>query len=380
MKILHLINSIGDGGAETQVKNYVLNLDETKFKCAILSENIDLSSANADILLRSSVPIYSPFVPKMNIFCKIIQRIQRLLIPKNRRTAYMNWYIQHFIRFYKPDIIHAHLQMLRYLLPLTDRLMGVKIFYRCASEPSRFFNYDTELASMEYDAAKYLIKNNGLQMIALHSEMRDALNALFGIKNTLIIHNIIDLKKFQPSSSVDKNEIRQQLGIPFDAFVIGHNGRIDVVKNHQFLIDVFDYVAKVNPKAYLMMIGYGDFTDVIAKIDAYGLSKRYLRLKGRKDVNDLLKAMDVFVFPSLFEGMPNALIEAQAAGLKCIASSGITNEAIISSKTIQMDLKAGAKAWADKIIADEFEGTPQSDIQSFEISNVLKQVENLYLS
>lgn len=109
MKILHLINSIGDGGAETQVKNYVLNLDETKFKCAILSENIDLSSANADILLRSSVPIYSPFVPKMNIFCKIIQRIQRLLIPKNRRTAYMNWYIQHFIRFYKPDIIHAHL-------------------------------------------------------------------------------------------------------------------------------------------------------------------------------------------------------------------------------------------------------------------------------
>lgn len=258
--------------------------------------------------------------------------------------------------------------------------MGVKIFYRCASEPSRFFNYDTELASMEYDAAKYLIKNNGLQMIALHSEMRDALNALFGIKNTLIIHNIIDLKKFQPSSSVDKNEIRQQLGIPFDAFVIGHNGRIDVVKNHQFLIDVFDYVAKVNTKAYLMMIGYGDFTDVIAKIDAYGLSKRYLRLKGRKDVNDLLKAMDVFVFPSLFEGMPNALIEAQAAGLKCIASSGITNEAIISSKTIQMDLKAGAKAWADKIIADEFEGTPQSDIQSFEISNVLKQVENLYLS
>lgn len=87
MKILHLINSIGDGGAETQVKNYVLNLDETKFKCAILSENIDLSSANADILLRSSVPIYSPFVPKMNIFCKIIQRIQRLLIPKKQKNG-----------------------------------------------------------------------------------------------------------------------------------------------------------------------------------------------------------------------------------------------------------------------------------------------------
>ena len=191
---------------------------------------------------------------------------------------------------------------------------------------------------------------------------------------------MLDLEKFQPASSTDKEQIRTQLGIPKDAFVLGHTGRCFYIKNQSFLVDVFYHVALHNPNAYLLMIGYGDFSEIVDKINNYGLTNRYLILSARTDVNVLLRAMDVFVFPSLLEGMPNALIEAQASGLKCIASSAITKEAIVSQKAIQMDLDDGAEAWAEKILNNMFDGIPQSDIKSFEVSNVIQEVEQLYNS
>ena len=126
------------------------------------------------------------------------------------------------------------------------------------------------------------------------------------------------------------------------------------------------------------MIGSGDFSDVISKLEHYGLKTQYQILSNRSDVHTLLQAMDVFVFPSLLEGMPGALVEAQAAGLKCIASSAITDEAIVSTHAIQMDLADGAQAWADIILNDEFNGKPISSLDSFELKNVLKEVEQLY--
>ena len=380
IKVIQLINSIADGGAETQLKNYMLNLDNSKFKCIILSETIDITSANANILFGHKVPIYTPFVPKRNFICKVLNRLQRTVIPVDKRDKYDFWYIQKRILSLKPDIIHVHMKMLHYIVPIADKLQGVKIFYRCASTPDRYFNYNTIIDSAEFDAAKYLLKHNGLQFIALHSQMRNALNALFGISNTLIIHNVIDLEKFQPASSTDKEQIRTQLGIPKDAFVLGHTGRCFYIKNQSFLVDVFYHVALHNPNAYLLMIGYGDFSEIVDKINNYGLTNRYLILSARTDVNVLLRAMDVFVFPSLLEGMPNALIEAQASGLKCIASSAITKEAIVSQKAIQMDLDDGAEAWAEKILNNMFDGIPQSDIKSFEVSNVIQEVEQLYNS
>ena len=380
VKVIQLINSIADGGSETQLKNYMLNLDYSKFRCVALAETVDITSANANILFGHKVPIYTPFIPKRNLACKVLNRLQRLVIPSDKREKYSSLYIQKRILSFKPDIIHVHMKMLHYLLPIADKLQGVKIFYRCASTPERYFNYDTEIDSAEFDAAKYLLQHNGLQFIALHTQMRDALNSMFGISNTMIIHNVINLEKFKTASTNEKEQIRAQLGIPKDAFVLGHTGRCFYIKNQSFLVDVFYHVAKHNPNAYLLMIGGGDFGAVVNKINNYGLAERYLILSARKDVNVLLRAMDVFVFPSLLEGMPNALIEAQASGLKCIASSSITSEAIVSSKAIQMDLEDGAEAWADAILKDKFDWNPKSDIATFELSRIMNEVEQLYMA
>lgn len=378
VRVIQLIENISDGGSETQLKNYMLHLDKSKFSCILLTKSIDSASANARVLFDHHAPIYSAMIAKCNLFCKVLNKIQRTLIPFEEREKYIQWYIQKKILSYKPDVIHVHLKMLHYLLPIADRLQGVKIFYRCASKPERYFNNENELDRSELEAAQYLIANNNLQMIALHNQMRDAINELFGISNTIVVHNVFDLSKFRNQSLKIKQEVRKQLGIPLDALVIGHVGRCFYIKNQSFLVEVFKKVADVNAKAYLLMIGSGDFSDVILKIERYELKKQYQILSNRSDVHMLLHAMDVFVFPSLLEGMPGALIEAQAAGLKCIASSAITDEAIVSTHAIQMDLADGAQAWADIILNDEFNGKPISSLDSFELKNVLKEVEQLY--
>ena len=380
LRVIQLIDEIADGGAETQLKNYMLHLDKSKFDTIILAKWVDEASANAGMLLENNIPISSAMIIKRNLWCKILNKLQRIFIPDRIREEYYLWYVKHHILSFKPDVIHVHLKMLHYLVPIADKLHGVKIFYRCASKPERYFNYENTLDASNMAAAQYLLKNNSLQMIALHSQMRVALNGLFEISNTKIIHNVFDLDKFIKKPSKTICEIRAQLGIPENAFVIGHVGRCFYIKNQSFLVDVFHYVYEANHNAYLLMIGGGDFQEIEEKIRAYGLGDRYKILTARNDVNELLHAMDVFVFPSLLEGMPGALIEAQAAGLKCIASSAITNEAIVSDKAIQMDLESGAEAWAKKIVNDEFNGVPQTDLMSFEVSNVMKEVEQLYLT
>jgi len=379
IKVIELINGVVDGGAETIVKDYMLHLDKKIFRSVVLACYVNLDSANAKRMYQNNVHIYTPFKSKRNILCKIINKLQRIIIPQQKREAYYTWYIQKFIMVFKPDVIHVHMSMLHYLVPIADKLKRVKIFYTCHSLPERYFNYQSEIGSVQYNAAKYLIKNNQLQLIALHSEMQQTLNTMFGVDNTIVLNNLFDIRKFQDVSK-SKNQIRQQIRVPCDAFVIGHVGRFFYIKNQMFLIDVFKDVAKKKSNAYLLMIGDGESAEEEKKLASYGLQNRYTILRNRCDVNELLHAMDVFVFPSLLEGMPGALIEAQAAGLKCIASSAITSEAIVSNMAILMDLEAGAEKWAERILNNEFNGKPKTDLMSFDVHHVMKQIEQLYLS
>lgn len=378
-KILHLISEISDGGAETQLKTNLLNIDKSRFSCSVLMEYAVHTSANIRILQDNKVPMYSAYAIQTSYIGRAINKLQRILIPASKRERFIQWFMKWHILLLKPDVIHVHLQTLKYLVPIVDKLKGIKLYYRCASKPERYFDTKNEMYRKEFEAAKYLLAHSDLQMIALHKEMQESLNRIFGINNTIVIHNAFDIQKFA-NAQISKVQMRKQIGIPQDAFVLGHVGRFYYIKNQEFLVDVFNDVTKETPNAYLLMIGHGNSEDVENKLRAYGLSDRYKILSDRDDVHLLLHAMDVFVFPSLLEGMPGALIEAQAANLKCIASSSITSEAIVTSKAIQMDLDAGAQAWADKIINDEFDGEPESDIMSFDVKNVMHTVEQLYMA
>ena len=145
----------------------------------------------------------------------------------------------------------------------------------------------------------------------------------------IILHNAIPFEKYKFDENV-RIEQRKELGIE-DKFVIGHVGRLTKQKNHKFLLKIFKKVKEQEKNAILLLIGKGELKEEIEEIiNNYGL-KDSVKLLGVKDnVNELMMAMDVYAFPSLYEGLPNTVVEAQATDLKCVISNKITKEVNIT--------------------------------------------------
>ena len=164
-----------------------------------------------------------------------------------------------------------------------------------------------------------------------------------------IIHNAIETEKYA-YDSVTRKQIRETYNLE-NRYVIGHVGRFQFQKNHEFLIDIFYEYLKLDSRAVLMLVGQGEEEDAIRqKVMNLGIEKSVLFMGVRTDVNRLLQAMDVFLLPSRFEGLPLVLIEAQTAGLKCFASKDVITEAADLTGNVEfISLKEDADIWAGKI-------------------------------
>jgi glycosyltransferase involved in cell wall biosynthesis len=165
----------------------------------------------------------------------------------------------------------------------------------------------------------------------------------------VIFKNAIALDHFLFNQSI-RTQTRKEFKIQ-NKLVLGHIGRFSYQKNHKFLIDIFNEVCKIHPDAVLMLVGKGELEeDIKRQIKNYGLIDKVIFTGIRSDVANLLMAMDLFVFPSFFEGMPNVVIEAQATGLPCLISNQITREANITGLVNYLSITEHPKLWAEKII------------------------------
>ena len=205
-----------------------------------------------------------------------------------------------------------------------------------------------------YNYMKYLVRK--YSSIGIAASNQSAIS-LFGQKwktdhRCQVVHCGIDVDLF--NKSVDQSSIRRKLGIPSNSFVVGHVGRFSKEKNHLFIIDVFAEIIKKNPSVRLLLVGDGKYLPNIKKLSTTKRLCNNIILTGsRNDIVELmLGAMDVFLFPSLWEGLGLAIVEAQAAGLPCIISEHIPYEAEIVPQLIyRVPLSKRAKEWA-KIIID----------------------------
>ena len=140
----------------------------------------------------------------------------------------------------------------------------------------------------------------------------------------IILNNGLNIQFYKYNEKIREKK-RNELNIKKDEFLIGHVGRMVKQKNHFFLIDVFEKYLILNNKSKLLLIGDGELRQqIIDYITDKGLNDKVIMLGVRSDTNELYQAMDCFVFPSLYEGMPNTVIEAQTSGLNCIISNTIT--------------------------------------------------------
>lgn len=163
-----------------------------------------------------------------------------------------------------------------------------------------------------------------------------------------ILPNAIDPERFKYNEAA-RNEIRKKYGIAEDDFVIGHVGRFYPQKNHDFLIDVFSEVHKQDSNAKLLLLGDGPLQDGIRqKVETLGLAKSAIFAGLQKEPAPFYSAMDVFAFPSLWEGLPLTLVEAQYSGLPCVVSKNVTKEVVASLNIKHLHLQE--KMWIESLL------------------------------
>ncbi len=367
MKVMHFIHGLNTGGAETLVKNYALLLDNNKFEVVILCFNHYKDSPYEKILEDNRIRViyasdYMKLYGKKGLIFKIINHIQLYFV------------IKMIIHKENPDILHTHLQINKYV-KFARPSKDTKIFYTLHGELQRYREND----SKDFRVVKWLIKNYNMKIICLHKEMQEEVNSFLNTENTIVLNNGVDLSKFKNVKS--RVQIQEELKIPENSFVIGHVGRFSKVKNHDFLVEVFKKIHDTNNNAFLLMIGDGEEKEIIIKkLNSYNLNNNYLILSNRKDIPDLLNAMDIFIFPSISEGLGIALIEAQEAHLPCVVSENIPDGAIISNLVTKISLNVSPNRWADMILNTKSPQKIELNDQNWDIKKIIKKLEKLYLS
>ena len=198
-----------------------------------------------------------------------------------------------------------------------------------------------------------------------------------------VLKNAIDTSKIYYSTSI-REEKRKELRVQ-DNLVIGHIGRFSIQKNHEFLIEIFNEIYKLNNKAILLLIGSGELEEKIReKVKELNLQENVKFLGIRNDINGLLNAMDLFLLPSFFEGLPVVGVEAQATGLPVVSSDRITKELPIDKLSFYYSLDLNANEWAKNIlnILNNFEriNTTNEILQAgYDVKSAANLMQRYYL-
>jgi len=217
---------------------------------------------------------------------------------------------------------------------------------------------------------------------------RDAGIYFFGKKNWddrgLVIHNAIETKTFRYDPAV-RERMREQYGIA-GKVVLGHVGRFNVQKNHERLLTIFSSFLKIQPDAVLVLIGEGELEPKVKEqAQALGITDKILFAGLQSNVNEWYQMMDLFLMPSLFEGLPVVGVEAQTSGLPCIFSDAVPDEVLLSKQAVQVPLASSDEAWAEKIqqlLGKEFDRAEGEEIvrrAGYDISTEAVRLQELYL-
>lgn len=242
------------------------------------------------------------------------------------------------------SVVHAHILENCGFVLAAARNAGINI--RIAHSHLAQTSFDIKYPFRKY--GKYILKNcHATKYLACGN---DAGKYLFDEQQFTVLPNAVDTTLFSFNKMIREMK-RKELGLEEQCFVLGNVARFHPVKNQIYLIDIFDSLLKEREDAVLILVGVGPEQDAVReKVKLLGLESKVLFLNVRTDVNELLQAMDVFVFPSKLEGLPLSLVEAQATGLPCYLSDRVATETAITDLVEFIPLDAGPEIWASHIL------------------------------
>lgn len=321
-RVLQIVTSMDKGGAETMIMNHYRALDRNIVQFDFLVHRQHKGAYDEEILNMGGRIFHAPAIRPWSYL------------------KYFGW-LKEFFDEYGTEFIavHGHIQENSGFALKYAKLCGIK--HRIAS---------SHIANLGFDY-KYPFRKFGKIWTHKYANVYlgcgpEAGRYLFGNRKFDIFNNAIDSKLFTFNNSVRLKK-RKELSISDDCFVLGSVARFCPQKNHEFMIKIFKEILKLNPNSILLLIGAGPLHDpIVSKAKELGIASQIRFLGLRSDINEVLQAFDVFLMPSLFEGLPVSLIEAQAAGLPIVLSDSIDKSTDITGLLDFVSLKEPADKWA----------------------------------
>lgn len=372
IRILNIVGEMSPGGIETLIMNIYRNIDRNKVQFDFMQHSPSYEGSFNDEIEQAGGRIY-----KMPV------------IKTLDHTYYWKFfdYISALKKFFKehPEyhVIHGHMTNTAALyMPIAKKYGKVK----CCIAHSHLTQARPGLAGKVTNILHKPVPKIATDYFAC-SEM--AAHWIFHEKDinqgkVKVIKNGVDPKRFH--YDVDKaNKIKKDLGVE-GKFVIGNVARFKEEKNHTFQIDIINEIVKQKKDAVLMLVGDGELRPIIEKkVKNLGLENNVKFMGIRSDVPDLMLAMDLFLLPSLYEGLPVVGVEAQAAGLPVVTSTGVTEETDITGNVTFLELGMSASTWAKKIIKinDSFSRHDMFEYihnNGYDITETAKWLQQFYIN
>ena len=359
IRILHVIGIMDRGGAENMIMNLYRNIDRSKVQFDFVENEGDEAAFDNEI---------------QNLGGRVY-RCPRYR-GKNHLT-YIKWWKEFFeTHSGEYPIVHGHIGSTAAIYLSIAKKYGCytiahshsagvgSAMYRMCAYPTRYVADHFFACSKDAGISRYgrNVGNNA--------------------NRCQVLNNAIDTWKFAFNLET-RCQFRRSLRIAEDALVIGHVGRFVDSKNHLFLIDVFQKVHTRNPNSVLLLVGDGELRPQIAAAIAHANLEDSVVMTGvQSNVWEYYQAMDVFVFPSVYEGLPVSMVEAQTSGLPCCISANVPQETAITDLVEFIPLESGANHWADRVLQRAKD--PRRDMRNeikqagFDVSATSKWLEDFY--
>ena len=363
--VLVLDTVMDRGGAEAMIMNYMRNINRDVIKFDFLT-NRDYRAAYEDEIESLGGKVYHMCPMYPGKFRQYKREVREFL------KAHPEY-----------QIIHSNLEERSYFALKEAKKLGVPV--RISHSHNRPLGFDLKLIIRYY--FRFMLKYYNTHMFSCGVEAGDW---LYGKKNrdkVIIMNNAIDARQYTYDATKAK-EMRRSLGISPEQKVIGHVGRFFPQKNHPFLIDIFKAIHEKDENTVLLLVGGGEQDDHLKnemkqKVEDLGLGECVQFLGVREDVDEVMQAFDLFLLPSLFEGLPVTMVEAQASGLPCVISDKVPIQCDITGNVKVVGLDESPVVWADVMLGyvDEYERNDTFDKvkkAGFDIQENAKWLEEFY--
>ncbi|HHX68645.1 MAG TPA: glycosyltransferase family 1 protein [Gallicola sp.] len=370
IRVLQVFTILNRGGAESMIMNYYRNIDRDKVQFDFLVHRPERGAFEDEIESMGGkvyrMPRINPLFPN-----KYYKELDKFLKTHNYKVihSHINTFSSFPLRIAENNnipcrIAHAHIALegLNFKNVFSSKRMleeeikkTIKVYLK-----TYVSDYATHLFSCGLKAGKWL----------------------FNEKEFTLVENAIDTSLYTPNKS-KASEFRKNMNLD-DKLLIGHVGRFSNQKNHFFILAVFKQIREREENSCMIFVGDGELRNEIEKeAKRLNVFDDVLFLGVRSDVPDQLQIMDVFLFPSFYEGLPVTLIEAQTAGLKIFASDTITDEVAFTDDISFLSLNKSAEYWAEEILKSvPYKRKDNSEIiknKGYDIVESAKWLENFYL-